>query len=189
MKDSDRRFRLYAESDLRPVLRRMALQLAGRLTGELDCREATLVGLLRRGVPLADRLAAELADLSQSPSITRLDLEVKRYGDDLSLLYPETRVSEGPAGSGPSLAGRHIVLVDDVLYQGHSLARVLEWARAQEAASVTTVVLVDRLVSVLPIHADVVGLSLQIAPADVIECNIPPFEAEFAIDLMRLAVR
>ena len=73
-----------------------------------------------------------------------------------------------------------------MLYQGHSLARVLEWARMRGAGRVIAVVLVDRLCSRLPLRADIGGLQLQIAPNDVIECNVPPFEAEFAIDLLRL---
>ena len=91
-----------------------------------------------------------------------------------------------PEQAQSTLVGRDVVLVDDVLYQGHSLARALEWARSHGASRVLVVVLVDRLCSRLPIRADVVGLSLQIAPHDVIECNVPPFEAEFAIDLLRL---
>lgn len=182
MRQTADRFRLYSDTDLQPVIRRMARQLADRLDGG----DAVLVGVLRRGAPLADRLATAMAELPRAPSITRLDLKVKRYGDDLTLLHPETSLSETPEQARLSLSGRDVVLVDDVLYQGHSLARVLEWARVHGAGRVTAVVLVDRLCSRLPLRADIAGLSLQIAPHDVIECNVPPFEAEFAIDLLRL---
>jgi pyrimidine operon attenuation protein/uracil phosphoribosyltransferase len=37
------------------------------------------------------------------------------------------------------------------------------------------------------VYADIVGVALQIAPDDVIECNVPPYENEFAIDLWRPA--
>lgn len=185
MPASETRFRLYDARQLEPVIRRMARQIADRLDGE----PVVLVGLLRRGVPLAERIAAALAQLPDAPSVIRRDLAVKRYGDDLTLLHPDTRLEDaGEAGepAGPVLAGSHVVLVDDVLYQGHSMARVLEWARAHGAASITAAVLVDRMVRRLAVCADVVGLRLQIAPDDVIECNVPPYETEFAIDLMRL---
>ena len=54
-------------------------------------------------------------------------------------------------------------------------------ARAQHAA-----VLVDRQRHRMPVRADIVGLTLKIAPDDVIECNVPPYEDSFAIDLLRL---
>lgn len=179
---TEQRFRLYDEAALAPVIDRMARQLADRL----DRRPALLVGILRRGAPLADRLATALARLPGAAEVTRLDLKVKRYGDDLSLLYPQTSLTESPEQAALQLAGHNVVLVDDVLYQGHSLARVLEWARSRGAASVHSVVLVDRLARQLPVYADVVGVTLQIAPADVIECNVPPFEPQFGIDIMRL---
>ncbi len=177
----DQRFRLYDAADLDGVIRRMAQQLADRLDGE----PALLVGLLRRGAPLADRLSA--AWPGESRGVERLDLLVKRYGDDLTLLHPETRLSETPEQAALDLAGRTVVLVDDVLYQGHSLARVVEWARRRGAARVLAAVLVDRRAQRLPIAADVVGLTLQVAPGDVVECNVPPYESGFAIDLLRPA--
>lgn len=179
---TEQRFRLYGEADLVPVIARMAGQLALLLAGE----PAVLVGVLRRGAPLADRLLA--AWPGAADGIERIDLKVKRYGDDLTLLHPDTLLSESPAQAELDLGGRTVVLVDDVLYQGHSLARVVEWARQHRAGRVLAAVLVDRRVGRLPIAADVVGLSLQIAPGDVIECNVPPFESEFAIDLLRLGV-
>jgi pyrimidine operon attenuation protein / uracil phosphoribosyltransferase len=179
---TEQRFRLYDAAALAPVVARMARQLVDRL----DARPALLVGILRRGAPLADRLKAAMAELPGAPEVTRLDLQVKRYGDDLSLLCPQTSLTESPEQATLQLAGSNVVLVDDVLYQGHSLARVLEWARSRGAGSVHSVVLVDRLARQLPVYADVVGLTLQIAPADVIECNVPPFEREFGIDLLRL---
>ncbi len=175
----DQRFRLYDAGDLDGVLRRMARQAADLLDGE----PALLVGILRRGAPLADRLLA--AWPGEPRGIERLDLLVKRYGDDLTLLHPETRLSESAEQAALDLAGRTVVLVDDVLYQGHSLARVVEWARQHGAARVLAAVLVDRRAQRLPIAADVVGLTLQIAPDDVIECNVPPYEDLFAIDLLR----
>jgi pyrimidine operon attenuation protein / uracil phosphoribosyltransferase len=180
---SEIRFRLYGEVELQPVVERMARELAALLGGEA----ALLVGLLRRGAPLADRLAAVLAGIPGAAGCRRLDLGVKRYGDDLTLLHPETSLEETPAQAGMALDGQTVVLVDDVLYQGHSLARVLEWARSHGAARVLAVVLVDRRAGRLPLVADVAGLRLQIAPRDVIECNVPPYEHDFAVDLLRLA--
>jgi len=49
------------------------------------------------------------------------------------------------------------------------------------------VVLVDRGAAKLPVRTDIVGVRLDAAPSDVIECNVPPYEARFRIDLLQSA--
>ena len=110
---------------------------------------------------------------------------MKRYGDDLTLLHPDTALTETPLQAQANFAGRRVVVVDDVLYQGHSVFRVLERVRRHEPLSAHVAVLVDRRINALPVHADVAGITLQIAPGDVIECNVPPYEPEFAVDIWR----
>ena len=179
---SEIRFRAYTEADLVAVIDRMARQAAALL----DATPVTLLGVLRRGAPLADRLHARLRELAPKADIARLDLEVKRYADNLALLHPETRlVAPGDA----QLRGRRVIVVDDVLYQGYSLFRVFEWLRPQQAAAIHAAVLVDRDCAVLPMHADIVGVTLRIAPGDVIQCCVPPYEPHFAIDICRPAAR
>jgi len=46
-------------------------------------------------------------------------------------------------------------------------------------------VLVDRNVARLPIRADIVGIRLQVAPPDIVECHVPPYERDFAVELVR----
>jgi len=177
------RFRLHDAASLQGVLERMARQALG----VLDRRPVTVVGVLRRGAPLADMLAERLARLAPQLEVSRTDLQVKRYGDDLTLLHPETSLTPTPEQARADLSGRQLLVVDDVLYQGYSIFRVLEFLRGQHAASVRVAVLVDRCALQLPVRADVVGLTLQIAAEDVIECSVPPFEAEFAVDVWRPA--
>lgn len=176
------RYRLYDADALESVIDAMARQIAARF----DDVPLTLVGVLRRGAPLADRLFERLRTLRPSWAIERTDLEVKRYGDDLALLHADTRLSATPEQQRADFSGRRLVVVDDVLYQGHSAARVLEYLRSHQADSVHLAMLVDRCCATLPIQADFVGLKLQIAPLDVIECNVPPYEDDFAVDLLRL---
>lgn len=176
------RFRLYDAAALEGVIDAMARQIAMRF----DATPLTLVGVRRRGVPLAERLHQRVARLRPEWVIERIELDVKRYGDDLTLLHPDTRLSATDQQQHADFSGRRLVVVDDVLYQGHSAAAVLEFLRARKAADVHLAMLVDRCCATLPVQADIVGLKLQIAPQDVIECNVPPFEPEFAIDLLRL---
>jgi pyrimidine operon attenuation protein/uracil phosphoribosyltransferase len=175
---AEARFRAYDAAALEPVVDAMA---RGALA-LLDGTPTTLLGMLRRGAPLADRLLARMRAHDARVDVARLDLQVKRYADDLHLLHPETALA---APVGANVAGHRVLVVDDVLYQGHSLWRVFEWLRGERAAFVHGIVLVDRCCTVLPVHADVAGLRLQVAPQDVIECGVPPYEADFAIDIRR----
>lgn len=170
----------YDEQQLAVVLDGMARRLAGRLSGD---HETVMVGILRRGVPLASLLAERLCKLGVRP-VQRLDLKVKRYADDLTLLYPETLLSESDFGAGVDLSGRTVVVVDDVLYRGHSLLRVVQYLAQRGAAEIRSVVLVDRGVSQLPIHADVTGIRLDLAPGSIVEVHVPPYETDFCVELV-----
>lgn len=142
-----------------------------------------IVGVLRRGAPLADRLRDALVARHGLAAPLRLDLSVKRYADDLTLLFPEVRLDTERADV--DLQGCRVLVVDDVLYSGHSMLRVVEHLRAQQPAQIRVAVLVDRGAAVLPVHADVVGVRLDVAPTDIIECNVPPYEPDFRIELLK----
>ena len=174
------RFRLYSEVDLEIVVDDMARQAAALL----DATPTVLLGVLRRGAPLADRLLTRIRVHAPWAGIERIDLKVKRYADNLELLHPDTAL-EAPRGA--DLMNRRVIVVDDVLYQGYSLMRVFEWLATQKPAHVHAAVLVDRQRHRMPVRADIVGLTLKIAPEDVIECNVPPYESDFAVDLWRPA--
>jgi pyrimidine operon attenuation protein/uracil phosphoribosyltransferase len=174
---------LYDASELDAVLDAMALACVPLLAGR---RRVTVVGVLRRGVPLAELLLERLARLEPSlPAPTLLHLKIQRYADDLTLLHPETKLTEDPAHAALDLAGHAVLLVDDVLYRGHSLLRAVQWLAARQPAEVRVAVLADRHVAQLPVRADVVGLHLSMAPEDVVECHVPPYEPDLSIVLVR----
>jgi len=178
--NANTRFCIYDERQLQLVLDSMAARLAGLLADD----DIVLVGIRRRGVPLAAMLAEHLAVRGVRP-VLRLDLVVKRYADDLSLLHPQTMISEDTAPTAADLAGRTTLVVDDVLYRGHSLLRVVQHLVTRGATRVVSTVLVDRGVSLLPIHADVAGLRLDMPAGSIVKVHVPPYEADFSIELVR----
>lgn len=175
------KYRLYSSADLQPVIDSMARSVYSQIDHQ---QPLWLVGVIRRGAPLAEMMAERLRKLAPELSIKRLDLKVKRYSDDLQLLHPDTDL-QAPSLDPEALRGQQVVVVDDVLYQGHSLARVLDFLRANHADPIRTAVLVDRRVARMPLRADIAGLVLQLAPDDVVECRVPPYEPVFEIDLFR----
>lgn len=175
------RFTLYDATRLRMVVDWMAAQAFPLLAGAED---PLLLGILRRGSPLSEMLGERLQAI-YGLAVPRFEIKLKRYGDDLALLHADTQLTENAAFSARDLSRATVLVVDDVLYQGHSLARVLGYLTQRGAAVVHAAVLADRCVAALPVKADVVGLHLQVSDRDVVECHVPPYEPEFKIELLR----
>jgi len=175
------RFCLYNAAQLDVVLDTMADAAANVLA---PASEPLLLGILRRGVPLAEKLGERIAH-RHNLKIPRCSLKLKRYGDDLTLLHPDTELTENDEIRNRDLHATTVLVVDDVLYQGHSLARVLAYLSNRGAPEIRVAVLVDRCVAQLPVHADIIGIKLQVAPTDVVECNVPPYEGDFKIEVLR----
>ena len=174
--------RLYDTNALQRVLDTMAAGVSARLAG---AEQVSLVGVLRRGAPLADMLQERLVQRLPRIDMQRIDLSIKRYSDDLKLLHPQTQLIEQPEHTNMDLSGRVVVLVDDVLYGGFSLNRAVQYLVAKQVKTIHTVVLVDRVCATLPIHADVSVMKLQVEPGSIVECHVPPYEPTFQIVLVQ----
>jgi len=173
---------LYQMAQLEAVLDNMAWQAAGFLTTK---ERIMIVGILRRGAPLAEMLHKRLVSQFDFVNIGLMNLQIKRYADDLTLLYPETKLTENPMQASLDLTDTTILVMDDVMFRGHSLLRAVEYLARKRAAEIRTVVLVDRGANKLPVRIDIAGVRLDVAPPDIIECNVPPYEKEFKIELLK----
>ncbi|WDH19873.1 phosphoribosyltransferase family protein [Pseudomonas chlororaphis] len=180
---ANQRLRLYDSDELDGVLRVMARQAATLLPPA----QAVLIGIQRRGEPLAQRLQQHLSRQTGQPELPLYPLKVKRYADDLKVLHAHTELTENPLLGELDLASTTLLVVDDVLFEGHSLLRTCAYLAQLGARRVYTAVLVDRHVRQQPIHADIVGVHLQVAANDIVECHVPPYEMEFCIDVLRHA--
>ncbi|HET7583335.1 MAG TPA: bifunctional pyr operon transcriptional regulator/uracil phosphoribosyltransferase PyrR [Gemmatimonadaceae bacterium] len=141
------------------TLRRMADQIL-ELNDGTD--ELVLVGIQRRGVQLADRIVKHIEE-REDVAIPRGALDITLYRDDLQTVGPRPVV--GPTDLPWELDGKHVVIVDDVLYTGRTVRAALdELADFGRPARIALAVLIDRGGRELPIHADVVGKTVT-APA------------------------
>ncbi len=183
IKPQGRRTCLYTAKQLDAVLEGMTLQLAGLL---INKPRVMIVGILRRGAPLAEILHRRLSLHFPALKISLMNLQIKRYSDDLKLLHPDTLLTENPEHADLDLSGITVVVVDDVMYRGHSMLRAVEYLAQKKADEIRTVVLVDRGVEKLPVRSDITGVRLDVAPPDIIECNVPPYESDFKIELLQL---
>jgi pyrimidine operon attenuation protein / uracil phosphoribosyltransferase len=178
---ASQRLRLYDSDELDVVLQTMARKAATLLPPT----HAALIGIERRGQPLAQRLREYIARQTGRPELPVYPLQVKRYADDLQVLHTYTQLTENPALGRLDLANTTFLVVDDVLFEGHSLLRTCAYLAQLGARRVHTAVLVDRHVRQQPIRADIVGIHLQVAATDIVECNVPPYEQAFCIEVVR----
>jgi pyrimidine operon attenuation protein/uracil phosphoribosyltransferase len=164
---------LMSQSEIDRTLLRLAYEIMERH----NCaRELVFVGVRRRGVPLAERLARKIGEIEkQTPSVITLDITF--YRDDL------TTVDHAPVVRKPGaelvVANKDVILVDDVLYTGRTtraaLDAIVDIGRPRR---VELCVLIDRGHRELPIRADYVGRSVPTSATEVIEVRLEEVDHE-----------
>lgn len=155
-------------TEMQRIVRRMAGELVERNGGVADL---VLVGILTRGLPLAEGLAAEIARL-EGVQVPVGSLDITLYRDDLSTIAPNPVVKESRFPTAPE--GRTIVLCDDVLYTGRTvraaLDALLDYGRPK---AVRLAVLIDRGHRELPVQADFIGKTVPTSASEVIKVAFP----------------
>ena len=133
-----------------------------------------LVGVQRRGVSIAERIAERIGELEQvRPQLAAID--VAFYGDDLSLLAPAPIVRESPMPA--ELAGATVVIVDDVLYTGRTIYAALGHLLGfGQARRVQLAVLIDRGHRELPIQADFIGKIVPTKSEEIVKVMLSEFD-------------
>jgi pyrimidine operon attenuation protein / uracil phosphoribosyltransferase len=129
-----------------------------------------LVGIRRRGVPLAERLGKIIQRMENTP-IPVGTLDITFYRDDLSTLGPKPVVQK--SGIGFDIKDKSIVLVDDVLFTGRTIRAALDALFSHgRPRRVQLCVLIDRGHRELPIEAAFVGRLVQTTMNEVIEVKL-----------------
>ena len=164
------------------ALKRISHEIVERNNG---AENLCIVGIKRRGVPLAEIIAQNIAQI-EGTQVPVGELDITFYRDDLQLSTPNPVVREGKLTF--PIDGRHVVLVDDVLYTGRTASAALDALKDNgRAASVQLAVLVDRGHRELPIRGDYVGKNVPTSRSEVIKVKIPPFEEYTTVELFDLA--
>jgi pyrimidine operon attenuation protein/uracil phosphoribosyltransferase len=175
---SDARVVLDADA-IRRAVRRMAHQILERHAGAAGL---LLMGIHSRGVPLANRLAADAADIERVDVPTGA-LDVSLYRDDYAQIGPRPlERTYFPVDA----AGKTVVLVDDVLYTGRTVRAAMEAVIDQgRPAAIELAVLVDRGHRELPIRADYVGKNLPTAADEVVRVHLSEHDSHDAVTIER----
>ena len=138
--------------------------------------DLVLIGIQRRGVPLAHRIAQKIKEV-EGATIPVGILDITLYRDDLSLL------AEHPIIKGTeidfSITGKKIVLIDDVLYTGRTIRAaidaLMDFGRPK---MIQLAILIDRGHRELPIRADYVGKNVPTSNDEVVHVKVNEVDGE-----------
>jgi pyrimidine operon attenuation protein / uracil phosphoribosyltransferase len=172
--------RIMTSDEIRRAVIRISHEIVEKQAGTAGL---ALVGIQRRGVPLAKRIAAAIRD-NECAELPVGALDIEFYRDD-------SRLGHAPLVKGTDLPfdieDATVVLVDDVLYTGRTVRAAMdalrEFGRPQ---AVRLAVLVDRGHRELPIRADHVGKNVPTSREEVVRVRVREVDGEDAVDIEQI---
>jgi pyrimidine operon attenuation protein / uracil phosphoribosyltransferase len=183
MSDEEHRDTLLDEEAAEQTIAEMAREIVSRVE---RIEEVVLVVIHRRGVPLARRLAERIRETA-AVDVPTGSLDITLYRDDLMQIGPRPVVGETRLPVG-GVDGRTVVIVDDVLFTGRTVRAALdELADFGRPHRILLCVLVDRGGRELPIHADVIGVTAEVASDARVEVLVPEIDGRLGAEILRTA--
>lgn len=144
--------------------------------------DLALVGIRRRGVPLARRLAKYISSI-EGVDVPVGILDITLYRDDLSSLTLQPVVHKTEINF--NIADKSIILVDDVIYTGRTIRAALDaLADLGRAKSIQLAVLIDRGHRELPIRPDYVGKNVPTSNDEIVEVRLEEIDGENSVVIL-----
>ena len=170
--------RLMTQQDVDRVLVRLAHQIVEKNHGT---EGLCLIGIKTRGIPLARRLAKNIADIEGS-EIPVGELDIAMYRDDLSKVSTDPIVSDTNVPF--SVVDKTIVLVDDVLFTGRTIRAALDALMDfGRPARIQLAILVDRGHRELPLRPDYIGKNLPTARDERVFVRLTEVDGEDSVNI------
>ncbi len=169
------------KAGIRRALKKMAAEI---VLSNPDLARVAFVGILKRGVPLAERMASFIEE-SEGAKVPVGILDITLYRDDIGLAHPNPVVR--PTELPFELKGLTIILVDDVLYTGRTvraaLDAIMDFGRP---SAIRLAVLIDRGLRELPVRADFVGKKITTTGDEDVLVQLEDVEARDRVLVRRV---
>ncbi len=173
---------LMDEAAVNRALTRIAHEMLEKNGG---CDGLCLVGIRRRGEPLAQRIAEKIEAI-EGKAVPVGVLDITLYRDDLSPAFgdmPKVNATRVPF----SVTGQRVVLVDDVIFTGRTARAAIDALfQMGRPAKIMLAVLVDRGHRELPIRADFVGKNVPTSRSELIAVKVPPIDEITSVEIWDL---
>ena len=172
--------RIMSASEIERTLIRLAHEIVEKNNG---VENLTLVGIKRRGVPIAGRLGKLIQQIEKKP-VAVGTLDITLYRDDLSTVG-SAPVIQKSTPLGVDIVGQNVILVDDVLYTGRTVRAAMDALFDHgRPRRVQLCVLIDRGHRELPIEAAFVGRTVQTTNMEIIEVRLSEVDSEEQVILV-----
>ena len=174
---------LMDEPAMNRALTRIAHEILERNGG---CEDVCLVGIRRRGEPLARRIAERITAI-ENGTVPVGVLDITLYRDDLSIAaendMPRLNETQVPF----PITGQRVVLVDDVLFTGRTARAAIDALfQMGRPAQIQLAILVDRGHRELPIRADFVGKNVPTSRSELIAVRVPEIDGYTGVEIWTL---
>lgn len=170
---------LMDEAGMKRALTRISHEIAEKNKG---VENVCLVGIRRRGIPLAEMIASNIAVI-ENREVPCGSIDISFYRDDLTSVSADPLVKKSSPGF--DVNDKDVILVDDVLYTGRTARAAMEAIiGCGRPRTIQLAVLIDRGHRELPIRADYVGKNVPTSKYELIEVRLPQYDGETGVYLM-----
>lgn len=162
-------------------LRRISHEIIEKNNG---CDDLAIVGIFRRGVPLAYQIADNIAMVEgKKPPVGKLDISL--YRDDITEITKDATLIGTDIDF--DINNKKIILVDDVLFTGRTVRAAIEGLmKLGRPASIQLAVLVDRGHRELPIRGDYIGKNIPTSKSELISVCLPEYDGKTCVELYEI---
>ncbi len=173
------RAQLMSAAEIDRTLQRVAHEIVEKSGGT---KELALIGIRRRGVPIAQRIARAMRGID-GVDVPVGTLDITLYRDDLSKVAPQAVLQSSDIPF--AVDGMDLVLVDDVLYTGRTIRAAMNGLfDLGRPRRVSLCVLIDRGHREMPIEAQYIGRVVQTSDSEIVEVRLREIDHEERVMLV-----